>query len=71
MVAIVFMWTKHITANWANLLLETGRKTVAEAVFHRVREFKTVTKFLGRTLHKLQVAEFTMLNQRPGRRGEL
>lgn len=71
MVAIVFMWTKHITGKLGNLLLETPDEKLSQKQFSiGVREFKTVDKILGRIQHKLQVAEFTMLNQKARQAGE-
>lgn len=65
------LWMKHITAQTENLLLEMPDPDIASKGFPlKITEFNRVNRNMSRVYRKLQLAEFSLLNQKARQAGE-
>ncbi len=65
------LWLKHLNSKMENLLLETPDPALAERPFPvKAPELSRVDRNLARLHRRLQLAEFTLLNQKARQAGE-
>jgi len=71
LLGLVLYWAKHLKAYTDNLLLDTPDQVMAEKTFPiNLTEIAGVGRNLARVYRKLQLAEFSVMNQKARQAGE-
>lgn len=71
LLGLVIYWVKHLKAYTDNLLLDTPDQVLAEKIFPlKLAEMAVISRNLSRVYRKLQLAEFTVMNQKARQAGE-